>query len=118
MPVAPPPLRRLVFLHRYYWPEEPATAQLLTDLAEALAAHGHAVTIIMSRRARSPGSWNSAAWAGRSSVMNRRPSPRRSGNGAPKRASLPGWPQRPRPLAKSTRDPAVREREQLLATAG
>lgn len=40
---------RIIFLNRYYWPEEPATAQLLTDLAEALAAAGHAVTIITSR---------------------------------------------------------------------
>ena len=40
---------RLIFLNRFYWPEEPATAQLLTDLAEALAAAGHEVTIITSR---------------------------------------------------------------------
>jgi len=31
-------MRRVVFLNRFYWPEEPATAQLLTDLAEVLAA--------------------------------------------------------------------------------
>lgn len=40
---------RLIFLNRYYWPEEPATAQLLTDLAESLAAAGHEVTVITSR---------------------------------------------------------------------
>ncbi len=40
---------RFVFLNRFYWPDEPATAQLLADLAEALAARGHAVTIIASR---------------------------------------------------------------------
>ena len=28
---------RLVFVNRFYWPDEPATAQLLADLAEALA---------------------------------------------------------------------------------
>lgn len=28
---------RIIFLNRFYWPEEPATGQLLTDLAEALA---------------------------------------------------------------------------------
>lgn len=39
---------RLVFLNRFYWPEEPATAQLLTDLAEELAAGGHDVTVITS----------------------------------------------------------------------
>ena len=45
----PPDAMRLIFLNRFYWPEEPATAQLLTDLAEALAAAGHEVTVITSR---------------------------------------------------------------------
>ncbi len=27
--------RRIIFVNRFYWPDEPATAQLLTDLAEA-----------------------------------------------------------------------------------
>lgn len=40
---------RLIFLNRFYWPEEPATAQLLTDLAEALAAAGHDVSVITSQ---------------------------------------------------------------------
>jgi colanic acid biosynthesis glycosyl transferase WcaI len=40
---------RLIFINRFYWPDEPATAQLLTDLAEALAGRGHAVTVIASR---------------------------------------------------------------------
>lgn len=44
---------RLLFLNRVYWPEEPATAQLLTDLAEALAARGHHVTVL-TRRPREP----------------------------------------------------------------
>ncbi|MBI5771162.1 MAG: glycosyltransferase family 4 protein [Verrucomicrobia bacterium] len=39
---------RVVFLNRFYWPEEPATAQLLTDLAEHLAARGHHVTVVTS----------------------------------------------------------------------
>jgi len=39
---------RIIFVNRFYWPDEPATAQLLTDLAEALAATGHSVTIITS----------------------------------------------------------------------
>jgi colanic acid biosynthesis glycosyl transferase WcaI len=51
MPGASPQLRRVIFLNRYYWPEEPATAQLLTDLAGALASAGHAVTVITSRPA-------------------------------------------------------------------
>ena len=43
-----PTASRLIFVNRYYWPDEPATAQLLTDLAEALAARGHRVTVITS----------------------------------------------------------------------
>ena len=39
---------RVVFVNRYYWPDELATAQLLTDLAEGLAARGVAVTAIAS----------------------------------------------------------------------
>lgn len=40
---------RLIFVNRFYWPEEPATAQLLTDLAESLAARGWNVTVVTSR---------------------------------------------------------------------
>jgi len=39
---------RIIFLNRFYWPDETATAQLLTDLAEGLAARGQAVTVIAS----------------------------------------------------------------------
>lgn len=39
---------RVIFLNRFYWPDEPATAQLLTDLAEALAARGDEVVVITS----------------------------------------------------------------------
>lgn len=39
---------RLWFVNRFYWPEEPATAQLLTDLAVGLAAQGCQVTVITS----------------------------------------------------------------------
>ena len=39
---------RVIFLNRFYWPDEPATAQLLTDLAEALAAAGRDVVVITS----------------------------------------------------------------------
>ncbi len=45
---------RLFFINRFYWPDEPATAQLLTDLAEALAARGRRVTVITSRPAGAP----------------------------------------------------------------
>jgi colanic acid biosynthesis glycosyl transferase WcaI len=42
----------LVFINRFYWPDEPATAQLLTDLAESLAATGERVTVITSHNGR------------------------------------------------------------------
>jgi colanic acid biosynthesis glycosyl transferase WcaI len=42
---------RLIFLNRFYWPDEPATGQLLADLATALAARGDTVTVITSRPA-------------------------------------------------------------------
>lgn len=38
----------LLFVNRFYWPETPATGQLLTDLAEGLAATGRSVTVITS----------------------------------------------------------------------
>ncbi len=41
-------MARLVFFNRFYWPDEPATAQLLVDLAEALAASGHSVAVVTS----------------------------------------------------------------------
>lgn len=40
---------RVVFINRFYWPEETATAQLLTDLATALAGNGHEVEVITAR---------------------------------------------------------------------
>ena len=43
---------RIIFLNRFYWPDEPATAQLLADLAEGLAARGHDVTVIASHPGR------------------------------------------------------------------
>ncbi|MEN9662523.1 MAG: hypothetical protein RL324_1472 [Verrucomicrobiota bacterium] len=43
---------RLIFLNRFYWPDEPATAQLLTDLAEGLARRGHEITVITSHPGR------------------------------------------------------------------
>lgn len=39
---------RLIFVNRFYWPDEPATGQLLTDLAEAMAAVGRKVVVITS----------------------------------------------------------------------
>ncbi len=41
-------MRSFLFVNRFYWPEEPATAQLLGDLAEGLAGRGHRVTVIAS----------------------------------------------------------------------
>lgn len=40
---------KAVFLNRFYWPDVAATAQMLTDLAEDLAAAGWAVTVVTSR---------------------------------------------------------------------
>lgn len=37
---------RVTFINRFYWPAETATAQLLTDLAEALAARGWHVQVV------------------------------------------------------------------------
>ncbi|MDB5583850.1 MAG: hypothetical protein JWR80_9026 [Bradyrhizobium sp.] len=40
---------RLLFVNRFYYPDHSATAQILTDLAEALAARGWDVGVIASR---------------------------------------------------------------------
>ena len=45
-------MSQAIFVNRFYWPDEAATAQLLTDLAEALAARGRSVTVIASRPGR------------------------------------------------------------------
>jgi colanic acid biosynthesis glycosyl transferase WcaI len=37
---------KIVFVNRFYWPAEPATAQLLGDLAEALASRGYHVAVV------------------------------------------------------------------------
>ena len=39
---------RVIFVNRFYWPDEPATGQLLTDLAEELVKQGHEVLILTS----------------------------------------------------------------------
>jgi colanic acid biosynthesis glycosyl transferase WcaI len=39
---------RLIFVNRFYWPETPATGQLLTDLAEFMAQQGYKVDVICS----------------------------------------------------------------------
>lgn len=49
-----PPAARVIFVNRFYHPDEPATAQLLGDLAEALAAAGFAVTVIATRPPGAP----------------------------------------------------------------
>jgi colanic acid biosynthesis glycosyl transferase WcaI len=43
------PHPRLLFVNRFYYPDHSATAQILTDLAEALAARGWEVGVIASR---------------------------------------------------------------------
>jgi glycosyltransferase involved in cell wall biosynthesis len=42
------PRPKVIFFNRVYWPNEAATAQLLTDLAEGLAARGHEVHVVTS----------------------------------------------------------------------
>ncbi|MBA3848445.1 MAG: glycosyltransferase WbuB [Opitutus sp.] len=42
------PRPKLIFVNRVYWPNEAATALLLTDLAEGLAARGHEVHVVAS----------------------------------------------------------------------
>ena len=66
---------RIVFINRFYWPDEQATAQLLTDLAEALAHRGHGVTVIASGSDRPGGS----ASAEHNAVSVVRVAPGRSG---------------------------------------
>lgn len=39
---------RVIFINRFYWPETPATGQLLTDLATGLCSRGENVLIITS----------------------------------------------------------------------
>ncbi len=53
-PPAPKRPRRVIFVNRFYWPDETATAQLLADLAEGLAARGRSVTVIASRPQTKP----------------------------------------------------------------
>lgn len=43
---------RVIFINRFYWPETPATGQLLADLAEGLASLGHEVAVIASAGTR------------------------------------------------------------------
>src|SRR3569623_1049289 len=43
------PRPRLLFVNRFYYPDHSATAQILTDLAEALATRGWDVSVITSR---------------------------------------------------------------------
>lgn len=45
---------RIYFVNRFYWPDTPATAQLLTDLGEALVRSGFLVTVVTSGKPDSP----------------------------------------------------------------
>jgi len=42
-------LSSFLFINQFYWPDEAATAQLLTDLAEHLVREGHSVTVVCGR---------------------------------------------------------------------
>ena len=48
--IKPLPTSHVIFVNRVYWPAQAATAQLLTDLAEGLAARGWAVHVIAAGR--------------------------------------------------------------------
>lgn len=43
-------LPRIVFVNRYYFPDQSATSQLLTDLTTELAGRGHEIVVITSRQ--------------------------------------------------------------------
>ena len=45
-----PIARRVVFVNRYYDPDQSATSQMLTDLAKGLAANGFDVHVVSSRQ--------------------------------------------------------------------
>lgn len=40
---------KLLFINQYYWPDMAATSQMMSDLCEHLAAHGHEVHVLCSR---------------------------------------------------------------------
>jgi colanic acid biosynthesis glycosyl transferase WcaI len=44
------PARRILFVNRYYWPDESATALMLRGVAESLAAAGWEVEVVTSRQ--------------------------------------------------------------------
>lgn len=46
---APPPMSRVVFVNRYFFPDHSATSQILSDLAFALAHSERAVSVVTSR---------------------------------------------------------------------
>jgi hypothetical protein len=47
---APAGAAKIVFVNRYFYPDQSATSQLLTDLAPALALSGLTVHVICSRQ--------------------------------------------------------------------
>ena len=42
--------RRLIFVNRYFYPDQSATARLLSELTFGLAAQGYAVDVVTSRQ--------------------------------------------------------------------
>ncbi|MDP8986454.1 MAG: glycosyltransferase family 4 protein [Pseudomonadota bacterium] len=49
-PSHPSPAPRIIFVNRYYDPDQSATSQMLTDLARGLAARGFDVHVVCSRQ--------------------------------------------------------------------
>ena len=51
MSASPPrAAKACVFVNRYYYPDQSATSQMLTDLAKALAARGFDIHVVCSRQ--------------------------------------------------------------------
>jgi len=54
---------KICFFNRSYWPDQAATGQLLTELAEGLvSAHGHRVTVVAGRPLNAPDGNGAGGW--------------------------------------------------------
>jgi glycosyltransferase involved in cell wall biosynthesis len=62
------PVRRILLINQYYWPDHASTAQHLTDLAEALASSGHEVHVLCAQGRYHAGASRSPAFEVREGV--------------------------------------------------
>src|SRR3954468_10228839 len=51
--IAPSTRRRIIFVNRFFYPDQSATSLILSDLAFALAENGESVRVVTSARGRS-----------------------------------------------------------------